>query len=214
MLQSLHLTNVTLFQQAELSFSPGLNVFVGENGCGKSHLLKLAYVMAACLQDPLPTRSNMQSLLADKLVAVLRPEALGRLVRRPAGRERAELEARWSISDEPLRFRFSTNSRSEVVVDAMPDRPLIKRPCFLPTRELLTIAPGFVALYENRMLEFDETWRDTCLLLQAPRCVAQGNNRSRFCWHRWRRQWAARLRRIRMGDSSCVRPVADWRCLC
>lgn len=168
MLQSLHLTNVTLFQQAELNFSPGLNVFVGENGCGKSHLLKLAYVMAACLQDPLPTRGNMQSLLADKLVAVLRPEALGRLVRRRAGRERAELEARWSISDEPLRFRFSTNSRSEVVVDAMPDRPLIKRPCFLPTRELLTIAPGFVALYESRMLEFDETWRDTCLLIQAP----------------------------------------------
>jgi hypothetical protein len=33
---------------------------------------------------------------------------------------------------------------------------------------LLTIAPGFVALYESRMLEFEETWRDTCLLLQAP----------------------------------------------
>lgn len=168
MLQSLHLTNVTLFQQAELNFSPGLNVFVGENGCGKTHLLKLAFAMASCLQAPLPTRSAMQSLLADKLVAVFRPEALGRLVRRRAGRERAELEALWSTSDEPLRFRFSTNSRSEVVVEAMPDRPLNKRPCFLPTRELLTIAPGFVALYESRMLEFDESWRDTCLLLQAP----------------------------------------------
>lgn len=168
MLQSLHLTNVTLFQQAELRFSQGLNVFVGENGSGKTHLLKLAYVMAACLQDPLPTRGAMQSLLADKLVTVLRPEALGRLVRRRAGRERAEVEARWVASDEPLRFRFATNSRSEVAIDAMPDRPLNKRPCYLPTRELLTIAPGFVALYESRMLEFEETWRDTCLLLQAP----------------------------------------------
>jgi energy-coupling factor transporter ATP-binding protein EcfA2 len=167
-LRSLHLTNVTLFQQAELHFSPGLNVFVGENGSGKSQLLKLAYVMAACLQDPLPTRSVLQSLLADKLVAVLRPEALGRLVRRRAGRERAELVAQLGVSDEPLKFRFATNSRSEVVVEAMPGHPLTKRPCFIPTRELLTIAPGFVALYESRVLEFEETWRDTCLLLQAP----------------------------------------------
>lgn len=50
----------------------------------------------------------------------------------------------------------------------MPETPLAKRPCYLPTRELLTIAPGFVALYESRLLEFEETWRDTCLLLQSP----------------------------------------------
>ena len=49
MLQSPHLTNVTLFQQAELNFSPGINVFVGENGCGKTHLLKLGFAMASCL---------------------------------------------------------------------------------------------------------------------------------------------------------------------
>ena len=168
MLRSLHLTNLTLFQQAELVFSPGLNVLVGENGCGKTHLLKLAYAMAACLQEPLPTRTAMQGLLADKLVGVLRPESLGRLVRRRAGRERAELEAIFAQAEEPLRVRFASNSRREVVVVSMPEAPLAKRPCYLPTRELLTIAPGFVALYESRLLEFEETWRDTCLLLQAP----------------------------------------------
>jgi len=139
-----------------------------ESGCRKTHLLKLAYAMAACLQEPLPTRTAMQGLLADKLVGVLRPEALGRLVRRRAGRERAELEAVFAQADEPLRVRFASNSRREVVVEAMPEVPLAKRPCYLPTRELLTIAPGFVALYESRLLEFEETWRDTCLLLQSP----------------------------------------------
>jgi len=114
-LRSLRLSNVTLFQQAELAFSPGLNVLVGENGCGKSHLLKLAYAMAACLQEPLPTRTAMQGLLADKLVGVLRPEALGRLVRRSAGRERAELEAVFAQAEQPLRVRFASNSRREVV---------------------------------------------------------------------------------------------------
>ena len=39
---------------------------------------------------------------------------------------------------------------------------------YLPTHELLTIYPGFVSLYDTHYVEFDETWRDTCLLLGAP----------------------------------------------
>jgi hypothetical protein len=38
----------------------------------------------------------------------------------------------------------------------------------LPTRELLTIYPGFVPLYDSHYLDFEETWRDTCILLGAP----------------------------------------------
>jgi hypothetical protein len=67
-----------------------------------------------------------------------------------------------------MRLRFASNSRREVAIEALPEKPLNKRPCYIPTRELVTIAPGFVALYESRLLEFEETWRDTCLLLQAP----------------------------------------------
>ena len=40
-------------------------------------------------------------------------------------------------------------------------------PAYLPTRELLTIYPGFVSLYETTELPFEETWRDTCILLGA-----------------------------------------------
>jgi predicted ATPase len=213
MLHSLRLSNVTLFQQAELPFSPGLNVLVGENGCGKTHLLKLAYAMAACLQDPLPTRSGMQSLLADKLVAVMRPEALGQLVRRRAGRERAELEARFLECDEPLRFRFATNSRSEVAVDAMPERALSKRPCYLPTRELLTIAPGFVALYEGRMLEFEETWRDTCLLLQAPALRGARQHQIQALLAPLEEAMGGQVEVIRTATSTCVWLAGAWRCL-
>ena len=55
-----------------------------------------------------------------------------------------------------------------MVVDKAPLKWQDKPPVFLPTRELLTLYPGFVSLYETRHLEFDETWRDTCLLLGAP----------------------------------------------
>ena len=48
MLDSLEVKNFTVFPGARLRFAKGLNVIVGENGLGKTHLLKLPYaVMAA-----------------------------------------------------------------------------------------------------------------------------------------------------------------------
>ena len=44
MLRSLRIANFTAFAEADLRFSRGLNVIVGENGVGKTHLLKLPYV--------------------------------------------------------------------------------------------------------------------------------------------------------------------------
>ena len=43
MLNRLHVQNFTVFADATFEFSPGLNVIVGTNGTGKSHVLKLAY---------------------------------------------------------------------------------------------------------------------------------------------------------------------------
>jgi AAA domain, putative AbiEii toxin, Type IV TA system len=56
----------------------------------------------------------------------------------------------------------------KVKIDYLPTAWVETPSVFLPTRELLTIYPGFVSVYENHYLEFEETWRDTCLLLDAP----------------------------------------------
>ena len=47
MLESLSVDNFTAFGSKELKFAGGLNVFVGENGTGKTHLLKLPYAVIA-----------------------------------------------------------------------------------------------------------------------------------------------------------------------
>jgi DNA repair ATPase RecN len=47
MLTRLVLKNLTVFSEADFVFEPGLNVVVGENGTGKSHLLKAADTVAA-----------------------------------------------------------------------------------------------------------------------------------------------------------------------
>ena len=43
MLKTLAVKNFTAFPEAQLDFAEGLNVIIGENGTGKTHLLKLPY---------------------------------------------------------------------------------------------------------------------------------------------------------------------------
>jgi DNA repair ATPase RecN len=51
MLKQLNIKNLTLFpNEHQLSFAAGLNVFVGENGTGKTHLMKMVYSLIAASQ--------------------------------------------------------------------------------------------------------------------------------------------------------------------
>ncbi len=116
-----------------------------------------------------PTKALLRTRLAEKLVGVFRPERLGRLARRRKGHSRCEVTLTFNEQDTSIGFSFSTASKSEVGVDHPPAAWRDHAPVFLPTRGLLTIYPGFVPLYETHHLEFEETWRDTCLLLGSPR---------------------------------------------
>ena len=175
MLKSLKIRNFTVFSSADLKFAKGLNVIVGANGTGKTHLLKLPYAVMALSADEgrkrsePPTKSVLQTRLAEKLSSVFRPEErLGRLVHRQRGRNSCDVEMTFDGPRTSLAFQFSSLAKSEVSIARVPSAWQDKSPVFVPTRELLTIYPGFVPLYETRHLEFDETWRDTCLLLGAP----------------------------------------------
>ncbi|MCL2361201.1 MAG: AAA family ATPase [Defluviitaleaceae bacterium] len=44
-IKSIKLENFTVFENIEVDFSPGINVFIGENGTGKTHLLKILYAI-------------------------------------------------------------------------------------------------------------------------------------------------------------------------
>ncbi len=175
MLRQMHILNLTVFSDVNLKFAKNLNVIVGENGSGKTHLLKMAYCVLAAswaegrkLTAGAPTKTALQVRLADKLVGVFRPEALGRLARRKQGRERCDVRLRFDKKDLDVDFSFATNSKSEVSLERLPKSLIDVAPAYLPTRELLTIFPNFVSVYDGHYLEFEETWRDTCLLLGKP----------------------------------------------
>jgi energy-coupling factor transporter ATP-binding protein EcfA2 len=175
MLKKLKVDHFTVFSQATLNFAPGLNVIIGENGLGKTHILKLAYSLLAASAEggkkykgESPTKNLLQGRIAEKLINVFRPESLGRLAQRKQGRERCAVTAGFIDTRLNTALSFATQSRSEVKIDKLPKKWLSKPPVFLPTRELLSLYPNFISVYENHYLEIEETYRDTCLLLGSP----------------------------------------------
>ena len=175
MLRRFNVKRLTVFRDADFRFCPGVNVIIGENGSGKSHLLRVAYALIAAgaerngpSSSANPVKSTLQRTIATRLINVMRPESLGHLVRRRTGRKRCELALEFQNSAFDCAASFAAASRSEVSVDGCPIAWQDKAPVFLPPHDLLTLYPGFVAVYDGHYLEFDEIHRDTCVLLGQP----------------------------------------------
>lgn len=153
MLQSAKFQSFTTVPNAEWRFAAGLNVIVGENGLGKSHVLKAIYAMLKVQSGKQTDQSKsvLEKAYADKLVGVMRPEAIGRLVKRKQGRDRCEIDLTMKDAAKSSGIAFATNAKSQVEVSLAPREKLELSPVYLPTRELVTLCPWFVPLFDNRV---------------------------------------------------------------
>ena len=174
MLSEIDIANFTAFEQVTLQFSPGLNVIVGANGAGKSHILKLAYsvVKTSFNQQNQTSQSKpvWQKAIADDLMRIFRPESLGRLARRQQGNTKAHVTVKFdSLKAADFSFTFSTRSNTEVQMEgAVPAKFAPAIPIFIPTKELLSLFPGLRGLYKSYQLAIDETYPDLCERLDHP----------------------------------------------
>lgn len=177
MIRNLRATNFTAFRDVDMEFSKGINVVIGSNGTGKSHVLKLAYTIARWSQEMAlrertqnrPDKATLQKELARKLTAVFLCEGLGRLSSRGVGVKRTEVEATfYDKQTDAVSFSFSTKSTTDAVLDRIPEHFFSEETVFFPTKEMLSMFPGFTALYRDYALQIDETYYDLCLALEKP----------------------------------------------
>ena len=168
--KKVHIKQFSAFESAEFSFCPGINVLMGENATGKSHVMKLIYSVlksferAEAEKETEPT--ELKRRLSKKLARVFRPDEgdLSRLIHRGKG----SLNAKISISSAALDVAFDVTSEGRLAL-RLKKRARSPRPIFLPTREVLAMYDGFIAAYESRELAFDETYYDACLAMSASR---------------------------------------------
>lgn len=75
--------NYTVFEDQQMEFSPGINVIIGENGTGKTHLMKALY--SACQS------ADKKTSFSHKLVMTMLPDdyKISRLITRKTGNRTA-----------------------------------------------------------------------------------------------------------------------------
>ena len=185
-LTKVKLERFTAFADLELELSPGINVLIGANGTGKTHLMKVCY--AAC------DVAKTGDAFAEKLVRVFLPSSrtLGRLVQRRPGTNSSTIEVhRGNAALLFLRASFSNRAKSAEVrgADRWTDPSL--ESVYIPVKEMLSNGPGFLSLYAARDVHFEEVYAD--ILLRAYRPALRGPV------ERQRRRLLSELQKIMTG---------------
>ena len=156
-LTRIKIENFTVFEDITIPFSKGLNILVGENGMGKTHVMKLAY--AAC-----QSRKHDVSF-PQKTTMLFRPDqsGIGRLVNR---NKNGENTARVLVESDiaQIGMSFSTKTKkwdAEVKSEEKREKQMSgMTSVFIPAKEILSNAGNLDAAVKMGNVEFDDTYLD------------------------------------------------------
>ncbi len=139
MISHLCLKNFVAFTKLTIDFSPGINIIIGENGTGKTHLLKA--ILALSGSEAVGGQAGEQ--LAHKLCRLYHPlsNQVGEL-RRAGTRGEAQLRATFA-SDQRITARFSGSATAVKVSTSMNGE--VAPAIFIPTKEVLSLVRGLTA---------------------------------------------------------------------
>lgn len=170
MIETLELKNFAKFADLTIKFSSKINIIIGENGTGKTQLLKAAYVANAALADELQGAD-----IAKRLCSTYRPagDSLGKLVKHGTlVGEHAQLDAQFAAGQR-LTAKFTSASKT-VALPLSVAQPALGAPIFLPTKEILSLLRGMTAKWaDQKTLEsiFDKTYLDLCAKLMVKKPI-------------------------------------------
>lgn len=187
-LKKIEAENFTVFEKIEIPFSKGLNVLVGENGVGKTHIMKVAY--AAC------QASKHDVSFSQKTVMLFRPDQsrIGRLVNRnKSGNNTAEISVASDISKISMSFSVKTKKwDAEVHAEEKWEKQMLDlSSVFIPAKEILSNAWNLDAAVKMGNVEFDDTYLD--LIAAAKIDISRGVDSAK------RRKYLNLLQKISTG---------------
>jgi len=185
MIKSLTLDNFTVFEHCEFTLGKAVNVIIGENGTGKTHVLKVLYALLSALNkssgkpEIKPEHFLMETL--SSVFKIDRSIELITLKKRLKKKEKKlsadimcsfdENGVEYSLPEieiEENKDVFSLSSKGHIPSFFLEKKGNVPLPLFLPSRELLTIYPNYQSLSKHFNLPYDSTYDDTISLLGLP----------------------------------------------
>ena len=147
-IEGLQLTNFTCFSDLEISFSEGINLFIGENGLGKTHLLKILFISSYGGEE-YTSFSGENELLStfigeEKMITEL--NANGELI------INRNFSLIFGIHDK---HELKKIKNQEFKIKPIRSSTARFESVFLPVNEMLSWYKGFIPAYENRESSID-----------------------------------------------------------
>lgn len=174
MLSGLDLRQFGAFADAHIAFGAGVNVVVGANGTGKTHLMKVAYgAMRTAAEEgraALPAAQRLEQRLAD----LFQPDDhnVGRIVRRRVGAKNGfgggDNKATVTVRLGDSAFTFTLHTKGQRLRTSEAPDALSPAPLFLPPREVLSLGAGFIDLARDYEIPLDGTYADAAAALSRP----------------------------------------------
>ncbi len=169
-IQNIKIENFTVFENLNIDFAAGINVFIGENGTGKTHLLKLSYGMiqesvAASKNNVFPIKSRCDikdyfkvplsqlAYIKDNVRDVVKISCEGN-----------EFDLRL-VKKRGLIANHSSNIDSTIQVLSK----FNLQPVFIPAKDILTHSKGFMSLYDKFEMPFDKSYYDIISISLLPK---------------------------------------------
>ena len=160
MLESIKFHNFTAFDKLDVEFSHGINIFIGENGTGKTHILKASY--AAC------AITKTKGDFAEKLNNVFYPsdKQINRLIKRSGKSTSGYVEVARNINKRlgSIKLAFSSHTVKTEKTTLSGTTKLWKasplEAVYIPVKDMMANAPGFCSLYDTREIHFEEIYVD------------------------------------------------------
>lgn len=174
-IQHLVLDNFMIFSHIDMNMSPNINIISGENNTGKTALIKLLYSCVKSYEQAQTAKSDFteekfENELVAKLQGVFRPDkdAVGRLVNRKQGSNRAEVKVQYS-NDDLLHIAFGNRQEKHIDIQSVPAPDThTSRAVYIPPKEIISSTENFTSLYADYHIAFEETYYDLARLLERP----------------------------------------------
>ncbi len=157
-LTRIKLKNFTAFSNLNLKLSPGVNVIIGANSTGKTHLLKILYAATA-----ITTGEDREKSFRNKLLGVFNPykKAMTRLIRRQQGLPKASIIVERGDGAK-LRAEIDNQKANveDVIVTGQDEwRKVEMKTAYIPVKEMLAHAP-FLKKISKREIELEKKYID------------------------------------------------------
>ena len=175
-IKKIKLENYTVFENLNIDFCPGINIFIGENGTGKTHILKVLY--SACQSV------SKKTSFSHKLVCTMLPDdyKISRLITRKQGNRNGLVRITAGKSDggqdRAMTMSFNGKTRkwdAEVVGEEGWEQSFAGiSSIFIPAKEILSHSYNLNAASEVDNVRFDDTYLD--IINAAKVDVSAGRN--------------------------------------